>query len=119
MLQDAQPDEVYNLGAQSHVAVSFEEPEYTANSDGLGALRLLEALRILGMDQKARFYQASTSELYGKVAETPQKETTPFYPRSPYGVAKLYGYWITVNYREAYGMRPRLKQVTEKLIAGF
>jgi GDPmannose 4,6-dehydratase len=104
VLQDAQPDEVYNLGAQSHVAVSFEEPEYTANSDGLGALRLLEALRILGMDQKARFYQASTSELYGKVVETPQKETTPFYPRSPYGVAKLYAYWITVNYREAYGM---------------
>jgi GDPmannose 4,6-dehydratase len=104
VLQDAQPDEVYNLGAQSHVAVSFEEPEYTANSDGLGALRLLEALRILGMEKKARFYQASTSELYGKVAETPQKETTPFYPRSPYGVAKLYAYWITVNYREAYGM---------------
>src|SRR4051812_10842690 len=104
VLQDAQPDEVYNLGAQSHVAVSFEEPEYTANSDALGALRLLEALRILGMDQKTRFYQASTSELYGKVAESPQKETTPFYPRSPYGVAKLYAYWITVNYREAYGM---------------
>src|SRR6185503_5118997 len=103
VLQDAQPDEVYNLGAQSHVAVSFEEPEYTANSDGLGALRLLEALRILGMD-KTRFYQASTSELYAKVAESPQKETTPFYPRSPYGVAKLYAYWITVNYREAYGM---------------
>src|SRR3954451_21871214 len=104
VLQDAQPDEVYNLGAQSHVAVSFEEPEYTANSDALGALRLLEALRILGMDQKTRFYQASTSELYGKVAESPQKETTPFYPRSPYGVAKLYAYWITVNYREAYGI---------------
>src|SRR4026209_214545 len=104
VLQDAQPDEVYNLGAQSHVAVSFEEPEYTANSDGLGALRLLEALRILGMEKKTRFYQASTSELYGKVAESPQKETTPFYPRSPYGVAKLYAYWITVNYREAYGM---------------
>ena len=104
ILQDAQPDEVYNLGAQSHVAVSFEEPEYTANSDGLGALRLLEALRILGMEKKTRFYQASTSELYGKVAESPQKETTPFYPRSPYGVAKLYAYWITVNYREAYGM---------------
>src|SRR6266850_2198952 len=104
VLQDAQPDEVYNLGAQSHVAVSFEEPEYTANSDALGTLRLLEALRILGMDKKTRFYQASTSELYGKVMETPQKETTPFYPRSPYGVAKLYAYWITVNYREAYGM---------------
>jgi GDPmannose 4,6-dehydratase len=104
VLQNAQPDEVYNLGAQSHVAVSFEEPEYTANSDGLGALRLLEALRILGMDKRTRFYQASTSELYGKVVESPQKETTPFYPRSPYGVAKLYAYWITVNYREAYGM---------------
>jgi GDPmannose 4,6-dehydratase len=103
VLQSSQPDELYNLGAQSHVAVSFEEPEYTANSDGLGTLRLLEALRILGMDKKTRFYQASTSELYGKVAETPQKETTPFYPRSPYGVAKLYAYWITVNYREAYG----------------
>ena len=102
VMQLVQPDEVYNLGAQSHVAVSFEEPEYTANSDGLGALRLLEALRILGME--ARYYQASTSELYGKVAESPQKETTPFYPRSPYGVAKLYAYWITVNYREAYGM---------------
>ena len=104
VLQDAQPDEVYNLGAQSHVAVSFEEPEYTANSDGLGTLRLLEALRILGMEKNTRFYQASTSELYGKVAESPQKETTPFHPRSPYGVAKLYAYWITVNYREAYGM---------------
>ncbi|HEX7055068.1 MAG TPA: GDP-mannose 4,6-dehydratase [Burkholderiales bacterium] len=104
VLQASQPDEVYNLGAQSHVAVSFEEPEYTANSDALGTLRLLEALRILGMDRKTRFYQASTSELYGKVVETPQKETTPFYPRSPYGVAKLYAYWITVNYREAYGM---------------
>ena len=104
VLQDAQPDEVYNLGAQSHVAVSFEEPEYTANSDGLGTLRLLEALRILGMEKKTRFYQASTSELYGQVAESPQKETTPFHPRSPYGVAKLYAYWITVNYREAYGM---------------
>jgi GDPmannose 4,6-dehydratase len=103
VLQASQPDEVYNLGAQSHVAVSFEEPEYTANSDALGTLRLLEALRILGMEKKARFYQASTSELYGKVMETPQKETTPFYPRSPYGVAKLYAYWITVNYREAYG----------------
>ncbi len=104
VLQASQPDEVYNLGAQSHVAVSFEEPEYTANSDALGTLRLLEALRILGMEKKTRFYQASTSELYGKVMETPQKETTPFYPRSPYGVAKLYAYWITVNYREAYGM---------------
>ena len=104
VLQASQPDELYNLGAQSHVAVSFEEPEYTANSDALGTLRLLEALRILGMEKKTRFYQASTSELYGKVRETPQKETTPFYPRSPYGVAKLYAYWITVNYREAYGM---------------
>ena len=104
VLQASQPDELYNLGAQSHVAVSFEEPEYTANSDALGTLRLLEALRILGMEKKTRFYQASTSELYGKVKETPQKETTPFYPRSPYGVAKLYAYWITVNYREAYGM---------------
>ena len=104
VIQQAQPDELYNLGAQSHVAVSFEEPEYTANSDALGALRLLEALRILGMEKKTRYYQASTSELYGLVRETPQKETTPFYPRSPYGVAKLYAYWITVNYREAYGM---------------
>src|SRR5256714_11666471 len=104
VLQSAQPDEVYNLGAQSHVAVSFEEPEYTANSDALGTLRLLEAMRILGMEKTTRFYQASTSELFGKVLETPQKETTPFYPRSPYGVAKLYAYWITVNYREAYGM---------------
>jgi GDPmannose 4,6-dehydratase len=104
VLQQAQPDEVYNLGAQSHVAVSFEEPEYTANSDALGTLRLLEALRILGMEKKTRFYQASTSELFGKVTEAPQRETTPFYPRSPYGVAKLYAYWITVNYREAYGM---------------
>jgi GDPmannose 4,6-dehydratase len=104
VLQASQPDELYNLGAQSHVAVSFEEPEYTANSDALGTLRLLEALRILGMEKKTRFYQASTSEMFGKVVETPQKETTPFYPRSPYGVAKLYAYWITVNYREAYGM---------------
>ena len=104
IMQQVQPDEIYNLGAQSHVAVSFEEPEYTANSDALGTLRLLEAIRILGLDKKTRFYQASTSELYGKVQETPQKETTPFYPRSPYGVAKLYAYWITVNYREAYGM---------------
>src|SRR3954463_10428414 len=104
VIQAAQPDELYNLGAQSHVAVSFEEPEYTANSDALGTLRLLEALRILGMEKKTRFYQASTSELFGKVSESPQKETTAFYPRSPYGVAKLYAYWITVNYREAYGM---------------
>ncbi|AXK70987.1 GDP-mannose 4,6-dehydratase [Lysobacter sp. TY2-98] len=104
ILQNVQPDEVYNLGAQSHVQVSFETPEYTANADGVGALRLLEAIRILGLESKTRFYQASTSELYGKVAETPQTETTPFYPRSPYGVAKLYAYWITVNYREAYGI---------------
>jgi GDPmannose 4,6-dehydratase len=104
IIQQSQPDEIYNLAAQSHVAVSFEEPEYTANSDALGALRLLEAIRILGMDKKVRFYQASTSELYGLVQETPQKETTPFYPRSPYAAAKLYAYWITVNYREAYGM---------------
>src|SRR5436309_335826 len=104
IIQQTQPDEIYNLAAQSHVAVSFEEPEYTADSDGLGTLRLLEAIRILGMEKKTRFYQASTSELYGLVRETPQRETTPFYPRSPYGVAKLYGYWITVNYREAYGM---------------
>ena len=104
VLQESQPDEIYNLAAQSHVAVSFEEPEYTANSDALGALRLLEAIRILKMEDKARFYQASTSELYGKVQEVPQSETTPFYPRSPYAVAKLYAYWITVNYREAYGM---------------
>src|ERR1051325_11063428 len=103
-LQASQPDELYNLGAQSHVAVSFEEPEYTANSDALGTLRLLEALRILGMEKKTRFYQASTSEMFGKVRETPQTENTPFYPRSPYGVAKVYAYWITVNYREAYGM---------------
>ncbi len=104
VIQTVQPDEIYNLGAQSHVAVSFEIPEYTADTDALGALRLLEAIRILGLEKKTRFYQASTSELYGKVLETPQKETTPFYPRSPYGVAKLYSYWITVNYREAYGM---------------
>src|SRR5215203_1405860 len=104
IVQDVQPDEIYNLAAQSHVAVSFEEPEYTANSDALGPLRLLEAIRITGLTKKARFYQASTSELYGLVQETPQKETTPFYPRSPYGVAKLYAYWITVNYREAYGL---------------
>jgi GDPmannose 4,6-dehydratase len=104
IIQQTQPDEIYNLAAQSHVAVSFEEPEYTANSDALGTLRLLEAIRILGMQKKTRFYQASTSELYGLVQEVPQKETTPFYPRSPYAVAKLYAYWITVNYREAYGM---------------
>jgi len=104
IVEQVQPDEIYNLAAQSHVAVSFEEPEYTANSDALGALRILEAMRINKIDQKARFYQASTSELYGLVQETPQKETTPFYPRSPYAVAKLYAYWITVNYREAYGM---------------
>jgi len=104
IIQDVQPDEIYNLAAQSHVQVSFETPEYTANSDALGALRLLEAIRILGLEKKTRFYQASTSELYGKAAETPQTETTPFYPRSPYGVAKLYAYWITVNYREAYGI---------------
>ncbi len=104
IIQQVQPDEIYNLAAQSHVAVSFEEPEYTANSDALGVLRVLEAIRILGLEKKTRFYQASTSELYGLVQETPQKETTPFYPRSPYAVAKLYGYWIVVNYREAYGM---------------
>ena len=99
-----QPDEVYNLGAQSHVQVSFETPEYTANVDALGTLRLLEAIRILGLEKKTRFYQASTSEMFGKAVETPQRETTPFYPRSPYGVAKLYAHWITVNYREAYGL---------------
>lgn len=104
IIQQVKPDEIYNLAAQSHVAVSFEEPEYTANADALGALRILEAIRILGLEKKTRFYQASTSELYGLVRETPQKETTPFYPRSPYGVAKLYAYWITVNYREAYGI---------------
>ncbi len=104
IIQQVQPDEIYNLAAQSHVAVSFEEPEYTANSDALGALRILEAIRILGLEKQTRFYQASTSELYGMVQEIPQKETTPFYPRSPYAVAKLYAYWITVNYREAYGM---------------
>jgi GDPmannose 4,6-dehydratase len=104
IIQQVQPDEIYNLAAQSHVAVSFEEPEYTANSDALGVLRLLEAIRILGLEKKTRFYQASTSELFGKVQETPQKETTPFYPRSPYAVAKMYGHWIVVNYREAYGL---------------
>ena len=104
IVQETQPDEIYNLGAQSHVAVSFESPEYTADVVGMGALRLLEAIRILGLEKKTRYYQASTSELYGLVQETPQRETTPFYPRSPYGVAKMYAYWITVNYREAYGM---------------
>jgi GDPmannose 4,6-dehydratase len=104
IVQDVQPDEIYNLAAQSHVQVSFETPEYTANSDALGVLRLLEAIRILRLEKKTRFYQASTSELYGKVRETPQRETTPFYPRSPYAVAKLYGYWITVNYREGYNL---------------
>ncbi|MBQ0943127.1 GDP-mannose 4,6-dehydratase [Ideonella sp. 4Y16] len=104
IIQKVQPDEIYNLAAQSHVAVSFEEPEYTANADGIGALRILEAIRILGLTKKTRFYQASTSELYGLVQEIPQKETTPFYPRSPYAVAKMYAYWITVNYREAYGI---------------
>ncbi|MET4117994.1 GDPmannose 4,6-dehydratase [Bradyrhizobium sp. JR1.5] len=104
LVQQIRPTEIYNLAAQSHVAVSFESPEYTANADGIGVLRLLEAIRVLGMEKETRFYQASTSELYGLVQEIPQKETTPFYPRSPYGVAKLYGYWITVNYREAYGM---------------
>ena len=102
IIQQVQPDEIYNLAAQSHVAVSFEEPEYTANSDALGALRILEAIRILGLEKKSRYYQASTSELFGQVRETPQRETTPFYPRSPYACAKLYAYWITVNYREAY-----------------
>lgn len=104
ILQEVQPDEVYNLGAQSHVAVSFESPEYTADVDGMGALRLLEAIRLLGLEKKTRFYQASTSELFGLVQETPQTETTPFYPRSPYAVAKMYAYWITINYRESYGM---------------
>jgi GDPmannose 4,6-dehydratase len=104
IVQEVQPDEIYNLGAQSHVQVSFETPEYTANADAVGTLRLLEAIRLLGLAEKTRFYQASTSELYGLVQEVPQSETTPFYPRSPYGVAKLYGYWITVNYRESYGM---------------
>jgi GDPmannose 4,6-dehydratase len=104
IIQETQPDEIYNLAAQSHVKVSFETPEYTANADALGTLRLLEALRILGLEEKTRFYQASTSELYGRVVETPQSEATPFYPRSPYAAAKLYAYWITVNYREAYGM---------------
>src|SRR6195256_4313035 len=104
IIQQVQPDEIYNLAAQSHVAVSFETPEYTANSDAVGTLRILEAIRILGLEKKTRFYQASTSEMFGKVRETPQRETTPFYPRSPYGVAKVYGHWITVNYRESYGL---------------
>jgi GDPmannose 4,6-dehydratase len=104
LVQDIQPDEIYNLGAMSHVKVSFDEPEYVANADGIGALRLLEAIRLLGLEKKTKFYQASTSELYGLVQEVPQKETTPFYPRSPYGVAKMYAYWITVNYREAYNI---------------
>lgn len=104
IIQETQPDEIYNLGAQSHVAVSFESPEYTADIDAIGTLRILEAIRILGLEKKTRFYQASTSELYGLIQETPQKETTPFYPRSPYAVAKMYAYWITVNYREAYGI---------------
>ena len=104
LLRDIEPDEVYNLGAQSHVAVSFESPEYTADVDAIGTLRLLEAIRFLGLEKKSKFYQASTSELYGLVQETPQKETTPFYPRSPYAVAKLYSYWICVNYREVYGL---------------
>ena len=104
IIEETQPDEIYNLAAMSHVQVSFDSPEYTADVDGLGAMRMLEAIRILGMEKKTKFYQASTSELYGKVQETPQKETTPFYPRSPYAVAKLYAYWITVNYREAYGI---------------
>ena len=104
LIRDIEPDEIYNLGAQSHVAVSFESPEYTADVDGLGTLRLLEAIRFLGLEEKTKFYQASTSELYGLVQEVPQKETTPFYPRSPYAAAKLYSYWICVNYREAYGI---------------
>ena len=104
IIQEVQPDEIYNLAAQSHVAVSFETPEYTANSDAVGTLRVLEAIRILGLEKKTRFYQASTSEMFGKVQEIPQRETTPFYPRSPYGAAKVYAYWITVNYREAYGL---------------
>lgn len=104
IVQEVQPDEIYNLAAMSHVKVSFETPEYTANADGIGALRLLEAIRILNIEKKTKFYQASTSELYGLVQEVPQKETTPFYPRSPYGVAKLYAFWIVKNYREAYGM---------------
>src|SRR6187401_131049 len=132
IVQETQPDEIYNLAAQSHVQVSFETPEYTANADGLGTLRLLEAIRILGLEKKTRFYQASTSELYGLVQESPQRETTPFYPRSPYAAAKLYAYWITVNYRESYGMyacngilfnheSPRRGEtfVTRKITRGF
>ena len=132
IIQDVQPDEIYNLGAQSHVAVSFESPEYTANSDALGPLRILEAIRILGVKDRVRLYQASTSELFGKVQNIPQDESTPFYPRSPYGVAKLYAYWITVNYRESYGMyacngilfnheSPRRGEtfVTRKITRGF
>ncbi len=126
IIQETQPDEIYNLGAQSHVAVSFESPEYTADVDAMGTLRILEAIRILGLEKKTRFYQASTSELYGLVQETPQKETTPFYPRSPYAVAKLYAYWICVNYREAYGIlfnheSPRRGEtfVTRKITRGL
>ena len=104
IVQEVQPDEIYNLAAQSHVGVSFETPEYTANADGVGTLRMLESIRMLGLESKTRFYQASTSEMFGKVQEIPQRETTPFYPRSPYGAAKVYAYWITVNYREAYGL---------------
>src|SRR6202035_4267341 len=104
IIQEVQPDEIYNLAAQSHVAVSFETPEYTANADAVGTLRILEAIRVLDLGQRTRFYQASTSEMFGKVCETPQRETTPFYPRSPYGVAKVYGHWITVNYRESYDL---------------
>jgi GDPmannose 4,6-dehydratase len=132
IIQETQPDEIYNLGAMSHVAVSFESPEYTADVDAIGTLRLLEAIRILGLEKKTRFYQASTSELYGQVQEIPQKETTPFYPRSPYAVAKMYAYWITVNYREAYDIsacngilfnpeRPRRGEtfVTRKITRGL
>lgn len=111
IIQEIQPDEIYNLAAQSHVAVSFDSPEYTANVDSLGALRLLEAIRILGLEKKTRFYQASTSELFGQVQEIPQNENTPFYPRSPYAVAKLYAYWITVNYREAYGLYACIRDI--------
>src|SRR6267154_5391939 len=114
IVQDVRPSEIYNLAAQSHVQVSFETPEYTANADALGTLRLLEAIRILRMEKQVRFYQASTSELYGKVQEVPQRETTPFYPRSPYAAAKLYGYWMTVNYREAYGMHGDMLATSSK-----
>ena len=109
LIRDIEPDEIYNLGEQSHVAFSFEAPEYTADVDAIGTLRILDAIRFLGLEQKTRFYQASTSELFGLVQETPQRETTPFYPRSPYAVAKMYAYWIAVNYRESYGMYPRLR----------